>query len=223
MNEFARELQEDLNREKTQAFWHKYGIFIIAIVMVSIISAVGYIIWQNNTRDEQIILTGQLIAIGEEFQKSNFADTETKAQALIKEAPDTAQAALAAYRAAAANVQMENYAGALNDFIVVIDHNDASPELRSLATLGARQIVQIHGVKSERDFVLASGSPFYVLQQEMDAWQYAKAGNKAEAALLFNSISESADALPSQRQRAQDMAAYFAPPAGLEEAGTAEE
>jgi hypothetical protein len=80
MEEFLREIQEDVEREKYRALWQRYGKAAITLAVVAVVSTIGWQVWKSVTLAAQMKSTDALLAAS----TKNTADAWQEAAATLK-------------------------------------------------------------------------------------------------------------------------------------------
>lgn len=208
MADIFTEVDEDLRRDRAERLWKKYGKYVLALAVVIVAATAGWVWWTDQQRR-------QAAAEGERFfaalSQTEGASSSTAANAVGAVARDAksgfrviallheagfkarageAEAALAIYRAVAADMT-------------------ADPDLRDAATLLGAMVAVENLPRAEIDAMLAG------ISNDRSAWRFSafdvgataalRAGDRARARELYTRIADDAAAPPSLRARAAEL------------------
>jgi hypothetical protein len=202
-----QEIEEDLQRQRFEALWKRYGKHVIGLVLLIVLTTAavtGYRSWR--TRTEQSASTGLLAILD-----ANDPDKTKEIAALedfAREHPSANQAIIARLHAASLAFKdgKKDKALALYDAIA----NDASiePAFRQLADLYAVQAQLDTGdpaALQARLQPLLTDSPYRYSAKEFSALLALRAGDKAKAKQFYQELLQESDVPKSITERAQDM------------------
>ncbi len=211
-NPIFQEIDEDLERQRMEALWKRYGGWIIGAAVLVILTTASYTAWNSwNTNEEQKATaalidilakpptdTNQEIAALQTFAEKNHGDT---------------QAIFAQLHAA----ELADKNGDVKQAVVIYDsvagNTKADPAFRQLADLLAVQAQMDAGdplvLQKRLQPLLADNAPWRYSAMEFDAFLALKAGDKPKAKQLFTELAQDASAPQSIVSRATDMARYL--------------
>jgi hypothetical protein len=133
-DEFIREVDEDLQRDKLKALWARFGNLVIAAAALLVLGVAGYEgwkAWEEAQRDNQAAL---LAAAESELAAQRARPAAEAFDRFAAQAPP-GFAAVARLREAAALQAAEDPAGAVAALDALAADSRADPLLRDLATL----------------------------------------------------------------------------------------
>ena len=82
---FYREVDEELRREQLKTTWQRYGLWIIAAVILFLAAIAGYLYWQHH-REEKAGRTGEeLTAIFDDIQAGKIKGVAPRLDAIAKD------------------------------------------------------------------------------------------------------------------------------------------
>lgn len=203
-----REVDEDMERQKLEALWKRYGIFVIAGVMAAIIgtSANSYI--QSSKIKTERKATGELINI----LSDSKADQDKKITSLLAFTDDNKgkiQATLSAFHAAALASKNNSKDKAIKIYDSIAADAKADHGFRQLADLlsveqqmDAGDVAQM---QKRLEPLMAEKEPWRFAAMEISAHLAIRAGNKTKAKELFTNLSQDASVPKSLSERASDM------------------
>jgi len=215
MTDIFHEIQEDLRRERLRKLWNRFGVVVIAAVVLVIAGAAawsGYRYWRQQ----------QAIAASATFQEAvaladagKYAEAEAAFDAIAKTGPEGYRA-IALFRAANAATARDKAAG-LAAFDAIAADARLNGLVRDMARLRAGLIVldtsDLAAVK-QRVGDLASGtSALRNSAREILALGQIKAGDRDGAYATASDITTDAEATPGVRSRAELIRRITAPAA----------
>jgi hypothetical protein len=203
-----REIDEELRQDKYLEIWRKYGVYIIAVVVIIVGSAAGFQGWRSYT-------ASQNRAAGEQFNRalelSQTNQTDNAAQAFAKLAQEgpAGYALLARFEQASLQARKGDKAGAGLLYRAIADDKNVDGIYRDLAALLA--------VNEEMD----SGDPTALIQRlatltgPSNPWRFSareltgmlafRKGDRDQAQNLFSTLANDPAAPQGVRQRAAQM------------------
>lgn len=196
MSELLRELEEDLQSERLQKFWHSFGKAIIALSVAIVLFTAATVIWQNIERNRAIENTSQLIKGADRMRVEDYQGAIDAFAALAGKEP---YATLAALRKAQAQAALGDQAAAAKTYGEAANRAGAFADLAGLMAADKK--------------TASPDSPFFYSRSEQNAWLSLKEGGKDDARQKFSSLRDDKEAPKSLRRRAAMMADYLAPAA----------
>ena len=208
MNNIFQEVEEDLERQKLEALWRRYGPLVVVAAAAIIIATAATTAWHSWRDGQQQKATDQLI----EILSAPNADPHKEIEALEHFAggkPGETQATFGRLQAAAVAAKAGDQAKAVALYDVIAADQAADPAFRQLADLLAVQVQMDKGdpvtLQKRLQPLLADNAPWRVTAMEYEAFLALRADDKAKARQLFGELSQDADAPSSLRARASDM------------------
>jgi len=211
-NPIFQEIDEDLERQKLEALWKRYGGLVIGVAIIIIVSTGTYTAWQSWRTKQEQQETGDLITILEDTS----ADT-TKQIAALQAFADKyhgeTQGALAGLQAAAIAAKSGDAKKAAALYDGVAGDSKADPALRQLADLLSVQTQMDDGdpvsLQQRLQPLLADNAPWRYSAMEDAAFLALKAGDKPKAKQIFTELSQDAAAPQGIAARANDMLRFI--------------
>lgn len=205
-DEFIREVDEELRRDRLLSIWQRYGRALIALVVLLVVGVAAWEGWKAWRGRQMAAAAEALLAIERDMAAGRWAEAAS-AFAVTAEGGEPGPAMIARLREAAALGRAgdaDAVAGALG---VLADRSDADPLLRQLATLLLAQ----HTLDSADPAELRSrlvplaeaGQPWRNSARELLALLALRAGDTGQARALLDSIVDDVDTSPALRQRAE--------------------
>jgi len=205
------EIQEDLQRQKMEALWKKYGPLVLAAAVAIVIATAGITSWRSWKKDHNQEATSTLI----ELMNQSNADATKQVTVLEEFATKNhgaSQATFALLRAAAEAAKEGKLDKALAIYDDVAGDGKTDPAFRQLADLLAVQAQMDKGnaVLLERRLqpLLADNAPWRYSAMEDEGYLALRDGDKAKAQQIFTELSQDASAPQSLSLRAADVLRY---------------
>jgi hypothetical protein len=193
-DEFIREVDEDLRRDRFTALWRRWGAMILAGAVLIVAGTAAKVGWDHWA--EQALLAG--------------SDGEAAAQfAALAADGKTGFATLARLKEAEAKLGAKDAAGALAALEGIDGGDGGDPILRGLATLLAVEQQVASGdpatLKQQLEPLAAPGAPWRNQARELLALVAIRAGALDEAKGILAELSQEVGVQPSQQRRAAEL------------------
>jgi hypothetical protein len=211
-NPIFQEIDEDLERQRMEALWKRYGGWIVAAAVIVILTTASYTAWHSWRIGEEQKATGELIdMLAKPPADSNqeIADLQSFAE---KNRGET-QATFAQLQAAELADKNGDIKQAIAIYDAIAGNTKTDPAFRQLADLLAVQAQMDTGdplaLQKRLQPLLADNAPWRYSAMEYDAFLALKAGDKPKAKQLFTELSQDAAAPQSIGARATDMVRFL--------------
>lgn len=206
---FLREVDEALRKEEALALWRRWGVAIIAAIVLGLAAFGGWLWWQShreNVAGEQGVRFNQAM---DDLGANQAAKAEPVLAGLARDGTE-GYAALARFTQADIALQKDDLKGAAKLFGEVAADGGTAQPLRDLAlvrqTLAEYDSLQPQMVIDRMRPLAVKGNPFFGSAGEMTAVAHLRMGRRDLAGRLFGEIARD-EAVPSSiRQRAVQMA-----------------
>ena len=202
--EFIREVDEELQRDKLNAMWRRYGRLVIgaAVLLVAGVAAQqAWVAWQAS---QQGAVATQYAGIDAQMREGTFAEARQEFYTLAATAPP-GFSALARLREAAAADALKDPAARAAALDKLASDPKADPLLRDLAVLlavsGELDTGDPAALEARLAPLAATGQPWRNSARELQALLYIRTGETEKARPLLTELAEDAAATPSQQQR----------------------
>jgi hypothetical protein len=203
---FLREVKEEIDRERLENIWKRYGTLIFAAGAVVIASVAGFQIWSWSAKSAAE-------RAGADYQKalqsvfdSKLDDASGVFAELSKDAP-TGYATLAELQLAATLVEQGKKAEALKKFDELSKRSAVDSLLRGFSALQAASLrlgeADFTEMQNRLNDLVRAGSPWRFNAHELLGMAALRAGKLDEARSSFTTILGDNDAPPAMRQRAE--------------------
>ena len=206
---FAREVDENLRRDRFQDFVRNYAKWVAAALVLFLVASGGWIYWQHRQEQAAADESEKLHAAFKDIAAGQQQNVPQRLQELSRSGNDAVRAS-----------------AILTEAAVALEKNDRSKAIaryRALAADGGlpdiyRDVATIRGTALEFDTLspdqvitrlepLAKpGNPWFGSAGEMTAMAKLKQGKKAEAARLFAAVAADKQVPDSIRSRAVQIA-----------------
>lgn len=212
-----QEIQEDLERQKLEAFWKKYGKLVMACCVALVLGTAGASAWREWQTGQNRKATSELAAIimKNANDPTRVSDPGKRAMALdnyAQTAKGRAQATLAALHAAAMYAQEGQKQEAQKRYEDISADAQSDTAFRQYAALMAVMLQMDEGDVAALDKKLeplaAEGAPWRYTAREAQGYLALRAGDKVKAEKIFSALAQDAAVPRSLAARAADMLRY---------------
>lgn len=203
-----REVEEDIERQKYEDLWKRYGIYVVAAVLALVLGTGANSYWQMHTEIEHQKATGGLAVIQNQLKKDSGKGFEALQDFAVKNRGQ-AQAAIAELGAAALAAQHGNKDQAIKMYDQLAADPQADHAFRQLADLlSVQQQIDVGDVtvlQKRLQPLMAEKEPWRFSAMEYGGYLAIRAGDKAKATEIFTALSQDAGVPASLSARAADM------------------
>ena len=202
-----QEIDEDLQRQKIEALWKRYGLYILGGALLIVLGTGVYTSWKAWREQTRQTATADFLALVD----SKEADSAKRMTALENFAhvhEGVSQGTLAQLQAAAIALKDGKTDKAITLYDALAADTKADPLFRQLADLLSVQAQLDKGDPKAlmvRLNPLLTDSPWRFSAKEYTAHLALKAGDKPKAIELFTSLAQDASTSPALAERANDM------------------
>lgn len=215
MTDIFHEIQEDLRRERMRKLWDRYGIVLIAAVVLAIAGAAawsGYQYWRQQKAIAASLALDEAVTLN---AAGKVAEAEAAFQEIAKTGPDGYRA-IALFHAANAAAARDKAAG-VAAFDAIAADGRLPALVRDMGQLRAGLILldtsDLAAVRQRVGDLAAGTGPLRNPAREILALAQMKAGDIAAANKTATEITEDADANAGIRSRAELLRRITAPAA----------
>ena len=206
---FLREVDEEVRRDRTQAFAKRYGTMIAGGVLLFLAAVGGFLYWQDRQ--------SKIAAADSETLSSVLTDIEANRTATVgptldklTDSPSEGIAAEARLAQASVALAAGNRASALAIYRSIAGDSGLAAPFRDLASLRLVTL-EFDSIKPEAAIerlepLAKPGNPWFGSAGELTAMAMLKQGRKAEAGRLFAAIAADAQVPGTIRSRAVQIA-----------------
>jgi hypothetical protein len=206
---FYREVDEELRRDRARTLWERYGKLAIVGVVLLLAALAGAIYWNNQQQVRAGEKGEKLIAAFDDISGGNKAAATAKLDELAKaDAPGYRAAALLTKADLA--IEANNLDGAAALFKQVSEDQSFDESFRNLAMVRRTHVefdkLQPQAVVDRLKPLAVAGNPWFGSAGEMVAISQLKLNKPAEAARIFAAMAKDKQVPDSVRSRAVQMA-----------------
>lgn len=213
MTDLLREIDEELQRERMAALWHKHKRAVIVAALLLVLGTASVSAWRDHALNEQYRRSAALFALGSRPEQSDKALAEALT-AFAKDKAGTGHAIPAWFAAAAAHRRAKDYAAAIAILDRLALDQTLSLPLRRYAELLAAQAQFDLGVndalRAKLEVLAADGQPWRYSARALLGLYHARQGGAIKAGAIYRALTEDVNAPPVLREQARDLARYYA-------------
>lgn len=203
-----QEVQEDLERQRIEDLWKRYGGWVILGAAALVLGVAGYNLWTGHTELKHQHATGDLAAIIEGVKTDDAKQIE-QLQIFANLNHGQAQATLAELHAAALAAKQDDKAPAIKMYDAVAADAKADHAFRQLADLMSVELQlgsgDAAGLQTRLQPLMGAAEPWRYSAMELSGYLALRTGDKAKAKQMFTDLAEDASAPKSLSARAADM------------------
>lgn len=201
---FLREVKEELDRERLEAFWKKHGALIVAAAAVTVLLVAGFQIW-NSMRLRAAQQAGAEYEVALEEAIDGKLDAAAGGFLQLSKTAPGGYAPLAQLQFAATLVEQGKKEEAVKEFEALSKHDGADDLIRGFASLQAAAIrlgnADFREMQNRLDPLIKEGGAWRLNALELLGMAAMHAGNTDKARETFEMILSDANAPPALQQR----------------------
>jgi hypothetical protein len=207
--EFMREVDEELRRDRVTGIWTRYGRWIIVGVLAALALFGAYLFWRNYQENAAGREGEQLQAAYDALAAGRTADAAKPLEALTKSSSD-GHRALALFTQGDVLLQKNDFKGAAAKFGAIAADDDIAPAFRDLALV--RQTTAEYDTLAPQVVIdrlrplAVPGNAYFGSAGEMVAAAYLRTGRRDLAGRMFGQVARDETVPATLRQRAVQMA-----------------
>jgi hypothetical protein len=206
---FFREVDEELRRDRATSFWKRWGVAVVAAVVLGLAAFGGWLYWQHRQQQAAGIEGEQLQTAYDALVGGNTAAAKTPLTTLSKSG-NAGYRALAAFTEADILLQKNDLRGAAAKFAAIAGDTSIAQPFRDLAlirqTSAEFDTVRPQVVVNRMRPLAVPGGAWLGSAGELLGAAYLKMGQRAQGAQVFGRIARDKDVPESLRQRAVQLA-----------------
>lgn len=205
-DEFIREVDEELQREKLARLWQQFGPWLIVAAVLVVLGTAGKVGWET-WRDSRLQARAQAFAEAERKAGTGSGEAWEIWLAVAADASD-GFASLARLRAAAALQQTgerERAAELLKSLASASDDGIVADLARLLAGQYRVEVEEPARLAAELEPLATAGRPFRHNARETMALAAMRADDRERARALLSDVADDATAPVSLQQRAREL------------------
>ena len=204
-----REVDEAVRQDEAAEFARRYGVLIIALVLLALAAFGGWLWWKGHREGNREKASEQFIQALDQLDAGNRAKATTELAPIAQHGTPAATAGAEMLQAGILE-QKGDKAGAAKAFLAIADDKNAPEAYRNLAAI--RGVSNSYDTMKPEDVIArlkpmaAPGNPWFGSAGELVGLAYLKQGRKDLAGPLFASIAKDTDVPQSLQTRARQMA-----------------
>ncbi|MCP9223733.1 tetratricopeptide repeat protein [Erythrobacter sp. LQ02-29] len=204
-----REVDDAVRQDQYANFGKRYGIPLIAAIVIGLVAFGGYLFWQHRQSVDREHNSEQMTLALDQLQAGNLDTAAKNLDPLVTE-EGAGPASVGRMLQAGIAAEQNDPAKAAKLFDQIADNADAPQAMRDLATIRSVAVqfdtLQPGTVIARLKPLAVPGNAFFGSAGEMLAMAYLQQGNRAEAGKLFARISKDKEVPDSLRSRSRQMA-----------------
>ena len=207
--EFIREVDEELRRDRFAKLWRRYGTLVLGLAVLIVVGTAAKVGWDQWRQRERVAEALRFAAAERTLADNKQAAEAAEQFAALAADGGTGFAALARLKEAEAKLAQKDESGAMAALDQLAGAADSDLILRDLATLMAveRQLDTADPAELTRTLepLTAGDSPWRHQARELLALAAIRAGELEKARDLLGNLSREVGVAPSQQRRAAEL------------------
>jgi hypothetical protein len=207
-----QEVQDDIERQRMEALWRRYGIWLILFAVLAVAVTGGVTYYRNWEAGKSEKASANLNSILMEVDP-NPAKQVVDLSDFAKNNPGIVQSTFASFHAAGFAAKQGDKEKAVALYDAIAADTKTEPAFRQLADLLAVQTQLDSGdpgaLGRRLQPLLADNAPWRIRALEFDGYLALRAGDKPKAIQDFTELSRDPDAGPPAAARANIMLRYI--------------
>ena len=212
MSDIFREIDEELRRDNLLKLWAKYGRYIIALVVVVLMIAGGFVAWRDHVRTERLAQSARYAGAVALARAGKTADAGIVFKSVAREGGG--YSILASFENAALLAKSGDHKGAAAAYDRIAASHGIDPAFRDLAILHAVMESPPEANPKAAIARLAPltrpGNPWRPTALELTAAAQLQAGDRKDALALYKNLADGPATPRDLRARAAEMVAALA-------------
>ncbi len=206
---FLREVDEAVREDQLKNFATRYGLWIIAAIVLGLGSLAGWIFWQNSQNEDSGLRSEEYVAAIDSIRQNNLDGAATALESLTEAKQDGYRAAAQLLRA---NIALEKNdpEKAIAGYAKVVADDSLPKPFRDLAlirqTAAEFDTLKPQAVIDRLKPLAVPGNPWFGSAGEMVAISYLNLKKSDLAGPLFAQLAKDEAVPPTIRSRALQMA-----------------
>lgn len=210
---FVREVNEELRQDQLKAVWRRYGMAIVAAVILVLAATAGYVGW-NYWNEQRANQSGDQFSAALQLANQGRTDEALDALSQLEADGHGAYPVLARMRAATVRAEAGEYEAAIQAFDSVAADSSVPGSIRDMARLRAALLLVDHGsygdVASRAEPLADDANALRHGAREAMGLAAWAAEDLENAQRLFQMIVDDPAAPTNTRQRAEMMVELIA-------------
>ncbi|NKB48531.1 MAG: tetratricopeptide repeat protein [Alphaproteobacteria bacterium] len=211
-DDLFREVDEEVRQEQYIQLWKRYGVYIVAVVLVIVVGTVGFVVWRDMQQSARDASGEQLLAAIDIDE--DRPDEALDQLAILAEEGPKGYRLLARLREGALLSQTGDTRGAVVVYDNVAEDSGQDRIYRDLAKVLAvshgMSVMDRGEVEDRLSSVLDEDNPWRYSARELIATAVMVSGDRAAAVEAFRALADDVEAPAGFRARAAEMLAILA-------------
>jgi hypothetical protein len=212
VSDIFREIDEELRRDNLLKLWSRYGRYIVALAVVALLIAGGFVAWRDHQRTERLAQSARYAGAVALARAGKTADAAIVFRSVAQEGGG--YSVLASFENAALLAKSGDRKGAVAAYDRIADASAVDPAFRDLAILhsvmegppGTDPKAAIARLAP----LTAQGDPWRPTALELTAAARLQLGDRKTALALYKNLADDLATPRDLRARAAEMAAALA-------------
>jgi hypothetical protein len=213
VSDIFREVDEEVRKDKFQALWKQYGVYVYIVVGALVLGTAFNVWWGDYQESRRLDDSARYQAAVALLDKQQSTEAINGLAALAEDA-GTGYAVIARLREAAARVREGDLGGAVRAYDTLIQDNGVAQIYRDLARLlSAMHLADGAAAEAVRERLaplLQDASPWRFSAREIDAMLALRDGQRGRAREILQALVDDAETPAGVRQRAAELLAALA-------------
>ncbi|MCK5425938.1 MAG: tetratricopeptide repeat protein, partial [Emcibacter sp.] len=205
--EFIREVDEDLRQKQLTGVWQKYGSYVIAFLIGTILFVAGNVTLKNYNESQYAKVADQYSKV-EQSVIANDMGEALKNLATLSDTDVNGYKILAAFKEADIELEQGNQEKAIAALDKLVNAAGVDKVYRDLASLKAAMIAldsaSYDDIKSRLAPLTIEGNAWKYIAKELLAMSALLSGNAEEAKNLLTQLEQDLEAPDDVKNRAKD-------------------
>ncbi|VAV98154.1 hypothetical protein MNBD_ALPHA01-786 [hydrothermal vent metagenome] len=205
--EFIREVDEDLRQKQLTGIWKKYGPYVIAFLVGTVLFVAGNVTLKNYNESQYAKVADQYGLIEQSVQANDF-DTAMSRLRALSDTDVSGYRILVAFKEAEIELERGNRDQALAALDSLVNAGGVDKVYRDLASLKAAMIAldnaSYDDIKARLAPLTIEGNPWKYMAKELLAMAALADGQAQEAKRLLLELEQDLEAPQNIKDRAKD-------------------
>lgn len=206
---FIREVDENLRRSQAEAFFRRYGLWLIGAALLLLIAVAALLYWRSQQAAQAAGQSEGLMAVINDIGAGNARNVEPRLARIAEQGTDE-YAGLARMTGAAYALQRGNRAQAISTYRELAADDDQPQAIRDAALIRGTGLefdqLQPDQVIARLQPLTQPESAWFGSAAELTAMAMLKQNRRTEAGRMFAALAARTDQPPSLRSRAAQIA-----------------
>jgi hypothetical protein len=213
VSDIFREVDEEVRKDKFQALWKQYGVYVYIVIGALVLGTAFNVWWRDYQQNRRLEDSARYQAAVALLDKQQTTEAINGLAALAEDA-GTGYAVIARLREAAVKAGEGDIDGAVRAYDLLIQDDGVAQIYRDLARLlSTMHLVDTAAAEAVRERLgplLQDASPWRFSAREIDAMLALRDGQRGRAREVLQALVDDAETPTGVRQRASELLAALA-------------